>query len=390
MKTTTPTHLQHEFDCIVVGAGIEGSSTAYTLAKNNKNVLLLEQFCLPHTRGSSHGQSRVTRFAYFEDHYLKMMSENFRCWDVLEKEVGKELYVKCGMLQIEHRSGKQFGRIRDLMRQKKLDFYDISSTEACRKWPCLKFNTDFNMFVDENAGVLRADRCLRAFQEMFVKFGGILKDNEQVISILPGKHVSVVTSTNKYTAKSIVITPGAWAAKILRPLGVDIPLKVVRINVCYWRVKSRNKLNDMPTFADTSNGCIYGLPSLEYPGMMKICFHGSDVEIDPDYRDVDNGDTPQKDVELLTKYVKEHFEGVESKPCIIETCMYTNTATDDPILDVHPQYPNIVIGCGFSGHGFKLAPVIGQILSQLALQQEPEFDISHNKLSCFLRNKSRL
>ncbi|XP_071950783.1 peroxisomal sarcosine oxidase-like [Antedon mediterranea] len=381
---------QDTFDCIVIGAGIIGSSTAYSLVKQTKHVMLLDQFCLPHTRGSSHGHTRVTRYAYYEDQYMKMMPENYRRWKILEHEVGKELYIKRGMLQIENKDGVEFQQTRNLMKVNNLPFHDMTPFEVCKKWPSINFSTEFNIFMDEDAGVLRADRCLTAFQKIFEKLGGVIKENEQVITILPGKEVTVVTSHNRYKAKSIVITPGAWASKVLRPLGIDIPLKVLRVNVFFWRWKECYEPNDMPTFVDTSNGYhIYGLPSIEYPGLMKICLHGG-VEVDPDSRDICYDDCPKDDVNILKRYVKDHFPGLESTPSIVETCMYTNTNNCDPILDVHPHYPNIVIGCGFSGHGFKLAPAVGLLLSQLALRKTPVFDISHNTLSFVLQTKSQL
>ncbi|KAG8171427.1 hypothetical protein JTE90_019697, partial [Oedothorax gibbosus] len=155
------------------------------------------------------------------------------------------------------------------------------------------------------------------------------------------------------------------------------------VRVYYFKEKKLGAYsveNGFPTLLEVGKTDIYALPSLEYPGLVKVCLHGG-VPCDPDARD----QTPQKPEfdALIRSYVAEHFPLLETEPAIVETCMYTTTPDEKFIVDFVPQHKNIVIGTGFSGTGFKTAPVIGRLLSQLATGSEPFLDISAFRLSRF-------
>ncbi|PIK40528.1 putative peroxisomal sarcosine oxidase [Apostichopus japonicus] len=158
---------------------------------------------------------------------------------------------------------------------------------------------------------------------------------------------------------------------------------VWRINVCYWREKFGD-FDKMPCVIDDSTGekHVYLLPMHEYPGLVKIAYH-SGIDCDPDRRD-EHAPTDDREVKIIQRFINNYLPGIDgNKPVITESCMYTVTPDWELVLDHHPSHPNIVIGCGFSGHGFKLAPVVGKILSELATGQEPSYDISALRISRF-------
>ncbi|KAF3692523.1 Peroxisomal sarcosine oxidase [Channa argus] len=370
---------EREYDCIVIGAGVQGSFTAYQLAKNNKKTLLLEQFVLPHTRGSSHGQTRIIRKAYTQDFYTHMMEECYVLWAQLEREAGVKLYRQTGLLVMGPENSNNYQLIRNTLQRNKIPMMTLTHDNFSQHIPQMKLAKGYEAVVDITAGVLYADRALSTIQGQFQRLGGIIKDKEMVTDIKPGPVVTVSTNAGVYRAKSVVITAGPWANKMLAHTGLQLPLEVVKINVCYWKEKvpgTYNVKQRFPCFilteGEESNEDIYGLPSNEYPGLVKICYHmGS--KTNPDQRDMQ---TDRSDIDILQCFIHRCLPGLIPEPAVVEHCMYTLTPDRHFVLDCHPNYRNIVIGAGFSGHGFKFGPVIGKLLCELSLGQEPSYDLS--------------
>ncbi|XP_073318418.1 peroxisomal sarcosine oxidase isoform X2 [Pagrus major] len=383
-----------EYDCIVIGAGVQGSFTAYQLAKKNKKTLLLEQFILPHTRGSSHGQTRIIRRAYDEDFYTHMMGECYELWAQLERETGVKLYRQTGLLVMGPENSRYYQTVKNTLQRNKVPLMVLTHENFSQHIPHVKLAEGNEAVVDITAGVLYADRALKTAQGQFQKLGGVIRDNETVTDIKPGPVVTVSTSAGVYRAKSVVITAGPWANKLLAHTGLQLPLEVLKINVCYWREKvlgSYNVKQRFPCFllteGEESNEHIYGLPSNEYPGLVKICYHmGS--EADPDQRDMQ---TDRSDIDILQRFVTRCLPGLVPEPAVVESCLYTLTPDRHFVLDCHPTYSNIVIGAGFSGHGFKFGPIIGKLLCELSLGEMPSYDLSPFRIRRFLeKTKSAL
>ncbi|KAM4627177.1 peroxisomal sarcosine oxidase isoform 1-T1 [Polymixia lowei] len=385
---------KEDYDCIVIGAGVQGSFTAYQLAKNNKRTLLLEQFVLPHSRGSSHGQTRIIRKAYEQDFYTQMMEECYQLWSQLEKEANVKLYRRTGLLVMGPENGQQYQLIKSTLQRNHVPIVLLPRKEFSQHIPHVNLSDGEGALVDTTAGVLYADRALKTVQDQFQKLGGIIKDGQKVTDIKPGAVVTVSTSSGVYRAKSLVITAGPWANTLLSHTGLQLPLKVLKINVCYWKEKVPG-LYDVagrfPCFVQVASKeaklHVYGLPSNEYPGLMKVCYHmGS--ETNPDERDMQ---TDRSDIEILQRYIAAHFPGLVPVPAVVETCLYTVTPDDHFVLDCHPTYSNIVIGAGFSGHGFKFGPLIGKLLCELSQGEVPSYDLSPFRIRRFqAQSKSAL
>ncbi|XP_067866509.1 peroxisomal sarcosine oxidase [Heterodontus francisci] len=376
----------NDFDTIVIGAGIQGSYTAYHLSENNK-TLLIDQFALPHSRGSSHGHTRIIRKAYNKAYYAQMMTECYQLWKQLEAEANVELLRQTGLLVLGKEGNSEFQSIKSTLVENKIPTESLTFEEFSRRFPAINLPKEESALLEKSAGILYANRALKTVQDLFRRFGGTICDGEKVVDIQPGSLVTVTTTAGIYRAKSLVITAGPWTNKLLNLVGLQLPLKTLRINVCYWKENVPGTYGiskGFPCFvkiSDSTQHHIYGLPSNEYPGLVKVCYHsGSDV--DPDERDI-LFQQPSQDVNLLSNYLSKEFPGLDPKPAIVEYCMYTVTPDQDFILDHHPEHNNIIIGAGFSGHGFKLAPVVGKVLCELSIGKKPSYDLSPFKIQRF-------
>ncbi|XP_077466739.1 peroxisomal sarcosine oxidase isoform X1 [Stigmatopora argus] len=374
------------YDNIVIGAGIQGSFTAYHLVKKKQKTLLLEQFALPHTRGSSHGQTRIIRKTYDQDFYTHMMDECYKLWAQLEREASVKLYRQTGLLVMGPENSKSYCSYKSTLEKNKIPMVVLTPENFNQHITNVILADGDGAFVDTTAGVLYADRALKVVQGQFQKLGGVIKDHEKVIDIKTGQIVTVSTFAGVYQAKGLVITAGPWTNKLLAHIDLHLPLEVVKINVCYWKEKipdSYNVKKCFPCFilteGEEAKDHIYGLPSNEYPGLMKICYHNGS-KTDPDQRDMQTG---RADVDILRRYIARCFKGLIPEPSLVENCMYTFTPDHHFVLDRHPGYGNIVIGAGFSGHGFKFGPVIGKLLCELSLGEVPSYDLSPFRVSRF-------
>ncbi|XP_030648709.1 peroxisomal sarcosine oxidase isoform X2 [Chanos chanos] len=329
---------RQNYDCIVIGAGVQGCFTAYHMAKNKQSTLLLDQFLLPHSRGSSHGQTRIIRKAYEQDFYTHMMEECYTLWAQLEREAGVSLFRRTGILVKGPAEDQDFQLFRDTVQRNAVPTEELTPDQFSRRLPQVTLRSGEGTFIDTTAGVLYADRALRAAQGVFQSLGGVIQDGEKVLNIQPGSTVTVTTACGVYKAKTLVITAGPWANTLLSHTDLQLPLE--------------------------------------------ICYHmGSKTE--PDERDRQKDQT---DVHVLSHFVSDYLPGLEPEPAVVETCMYTVTPDHHFVLDYHPIHRNIVIGAGFSGHGFKFGPVVGKILCELSLGQIPSYDLSPFKIQRFHKN----
>lgn len=381
-----------QYDSIVIGAGIIGSATAYSLARRGCCTLLLEQFALPHSRGSSHGQSRIIRKAYPQPYYANMMVEAYEAWGQLEKETHTELIKQTGLLVFGDAAIDYTRQVERSLASLNTPYRRYSTTELREKFPMFRFDPGQVGVYDQQAGLIRADRAILSYQTAFRNNGGTLKEEEVVDSVIPGDIATVKTSKREYTAKSIVITIGAWTAKLSKSLGLRLPLQVIHTRVCYLKQRENVHTVDagMPCFiychtnadAQESLENTYGFPCVEYPNQVKVACHGGQILSDPDFRDI-SSPLDQTIVQTIEAFAQRHLPGVIPKVGIIEHCMYTLTPDEDFILDVHPRWNNIVIGAGFSGHGFKFAPVVGKVLAELATDRRPSYDLRPFRIDRF-------
>ena len=361
-------------DVIVLGLGGMGSSTAAHLAQRGVSVIGFDAFEPGHANGSSHGETRIIRKAYFESpDYVPMLERAYELWDKLEQESGQKLLTITGGLNIGSvESGFVSGSTASA-HEYGLTVEELDAAEVSARFPGFQFPDSLVALYDPSAGFLRPEACVAAHLDLARKNGATLHFSTPVIDWgTQGDGVFVRTTNGRFTADRLVITAGPWSKSVIR--GWDAPLVVWRIvNVHFDSSRAeRFAPEQCPVFLmEVPEGHFYGFPALPGQGL-KIGRHDIGAVCTPDTID---REVRAEEVAMLRNVLDTYMPGASGPVKWTLTCMYTNTPDTHFVLDHHPTYPNVVIGCGFSGHGFKFASVIGEVLSEMALDGRSRINV---------------
>jgi len=369
---------QQTYDAIVVGIGGMGSATAWHLARRGIRVLGLEQFDPGHDKGASHGDTRLIRKAYFEHpDYVPLLHRAYDLWDELEAEYGYKLFHRTGLILAGNPQTSQvMAGVKKATVEHCLGIEEWTPAQARQMYPQFQFNDDWQILFEENAGFLRVEECVKAHTEMAVKNGAKILYNTKVeswkVSGDSPAHgpVTVTTSAGEFRCNRLIITSGPWAPQLLKPLGLNLHLR--RIVQHWFNVpEAFDERHGMPCFGfDTRDGFFYGMPARDGVGL-KAASHSHGVKFDdPDFMDRSDVDP---DLQHLTAFLGRHLAGMsEVKSIRAKPCIYTMSADENFIIDAWPmegggRSQQIFFAAGFSGHGFKFASVVGELLTDLAL-----------------------
>lgn len=353
------------FDAIVLGAGGMGSAALFELARRGRRVLGLERFAPVHDRGSSHGRTRVIRKAYYEHpNYVPLVKRSFELWYDLEQRAGRRLLTECGCLNVGPADGELVAGVRRSAAEHGLAIEELSAEEIRRRFPPFRFGPGFVGVLEREAGFLAVEDCVRAHLEAAVALGTVLRTEEPAVSwdAEPGG-VSVRTERATYRADRLVITAGPWAGQLLGRWGAA--LRVMRQTMLWFGTSyDRHFRRDVfPIYlADVPGGPFYGLPVIDALGHKVARHYGAPELASPDQ--IDRTPTPGDEAPVRA-FVSEYLPGATGPVRAIQACVYTLTPDRHFILDLHPDHPNVAVAAGFSGHGFKFAPVVGEIMADL-------------------------
>jgi sarcosine oxidase len=367
---------QRTFDAIVIGVGGMGSAAAFELARRGRRVLALEQFALGHDRGSSHGHTRIIRKAYYEHpDYVPLVCRAFERWYDLEQRQGMHLLTECPCLSIGRPDSEVVAGVRASALQHGLPVEHLNAAELRRRFPAFRFGEEYVGVLERSAGFLYVEECVHAHAREAIRLGAIVRANEPVVSWkADGREAIVETRSGRYTAARLILTAGPWAGRLLAGRGVF--LKVMR-QVPLWFGTRDDRLFRRDVFplylADTPVGLCYGFPVLDANGA-KVARHYGAPELD-DPAAIERTVTRQ-DEETLRAFLREHLPAADGPRNRSAVCIYTLTPDRHFIIDVHPDHPNVALAAGFSGHGFKFASVVGEILADLADNGRTELPIS--------------
>ncbi len=357
-------------DVIVIGLGIMGSAAGQHLAERGKRVLGIEQFSSPHALGSSHGASRMIRQSYWEHpDYVPLLLRAYELWERLERDSGADLLHLTGGLVIGSTHGDLVQRSLHSAEVHNLPHEVLSATELRLRYPSLRVAGDDYALFEQRAGYLRAEACWQQQLTAAARSGAELRFDEKVLEWrnLADGTVEVVTSKARYHAEHLVVTAGPWASQLLREAG--LPLTVTR-QVLYWfeaPAAARLQEDCFPVYLFESldgTPMLYGFPETpDEPGTVKVAFHGSTDVCSPDA--VDRVVHPEE-LSRMQSRLRESLPLLSKRFVRAQTCLYTMTPDEHFIIDALPGVSNITIACGFSGHGFKFANLVGEMIADLA------------------------
>ncbi len=339
-------------DAVVVGGGIMGSASASCLARRGWSVVVLEQFEPEHTRGSSHGRSRICRLAYPDPFWIELARAAWDGWRELEADTGIELLVRTGAIDHGDPGGVQ--AIETALAAAAVPFEMLDRAEAERRWPGMRF--DGPICHQPDGGRLAAGAALRALNDRFEQLGGVMRWNTPARALeRAGEGARVVTDDETYEAAVVIVAAGAWLEPLLGPQ-LALPRLVVTQESAF-HFAPRESL-PWPSFIHHGAVARYGL---ETPGEgVKVAEHHTGPEMTAATRDfvVDDGARDR-----VVRFVETWLPGLAPQPVSEVTCLYTNTANEDFVLD---RVGPIIVVSPCSGHGFKFAPVIGRMAADLA------------------------
>lgn len=365
------------FDVIVIGLGGMGSSTVYQLAQRGQRVLGLEQFQSPHDRGSSHGKSRIIRQSYFEDPaYVPLVLRAYELWQQLEQETDQSILVSTGGLMMGPAGSTAVaGSLRSAETHGLA--HEVLDARAIRqRFPALHPDPETIAFYETQAGFVRPEVAISAYLQRATQLGAKLQFETPVLDWqVTEQGVQVTTAQATYQAGKLVITPGAWATQLLK---LDMPFVVER-QVLYWFEPLHNlelfHYDRLPVYIwETREGIqFYGFPADRDPTQgIKIAFFrmGQICTADTIDRTVH-----QLEIEKMRACISQYIPDLNGELKNTATCMYTNTIDQNFVIGLHPDYPEVAIASPCSGHGFKFASVVGEILSDLTIEGQTKHQL---------------
>ncbi len=376
------------YNVIIIGLGAMGSAAAYELAEAGARVLGLEQFSPLHHRGSSHGKSRMIRKAYFEgDFYIPMLERSFAKWRALGEKGDKPLLHLTGGLYCGLPEGEVIASTLASAKKYNLEVEVLSPDEVTERFPAFRLGPGQVGVFEAEAGNVNPDETLDLYHRLARKAGAELNFDERVEDIqvvAAGLHIR--TSAADYKAKKLIITAGPWLGALAAKLGAPLPLEVWRMALHWFKpaggLENFTPPKFIPNLWHMAGGEIfYGFPWVKDDIGVKYAFHNrQNPVVDPENPD---RAITTAEIDEVKAVLATHVPGLGGNHVKSGTCLYTPTPDGHFVVGMLPGQKNIMVAGGFSGHGFKFTPVIGEILKDLALEGKTRFDISGFDLARF-------
>ncbi len=367
------------WDVLVIGLGAMGGAATAWLAEDGYRVAAFDRFTPPHAQGSSHGRSRIFRQAYWEDsRYVELLLRAGDLWARLERDSGRRLLHVCGGLMVGPVDGQLVKRSAESARKFGVPHETLTASELRKRWPVFGGGDDTIALLEHGAGYLVPEMCIEQQLRQAARHGAELHLDEEVHEWSAGPNEATVrTGRGTYAARHLVIAAGPWAPQILEEL--KLPLWVTR-QVVFWFAPNEDiapfREGRLPIYLFETKDAppiVYGFP-LTGPDAegVKVAVHGSGEVCTPEAvcREI-----RAEDEQFIRRRLAETLPSLAGRVVRAETCLYTMTPDEHFVLGPHPHHPRVTVAAGFSGHGFKFAPAIGEILGELATRGKSRYDI---------------
>ena len=371
------------YDAIVIGVGGMGSAAVYHLARRGLQVLGLEKHAIPHEMGSSHGYSRMIRYT-LQEHpsYVPLVRRSYELWHEMEETAGEELMVTTGSIRAGAPDSPFFLNAQEACDLHSIPYEILTASEVNKRFPGYRFPEEISSVYQADGGFLLPERCIVTHVQAAERAGADVHSQETVLDWeVRGDGVQVRTDRDTYTAGRLVVTAGPWAANLVPELAA---YAVPERQVMGWFQPKRPELyaaEAFPVFGVfTEEGRYYGFPSHAVPGFKIGRAHHLLQKVDPDAID---REVHPEDEDILRQAVNRYFPLAAGKLLDGKTCMYTNTPDEHFMIGILDGQPQVSVAAGFSGHGFKFASVIGEIMADLAQNGATEHDINLFRLDRF-------
>jgi sarcosine oxidase len=370
------------YDVVVVGVGGMGSAALYHLARRGERVLGLERFDLLHDQGSSHGLTRIIRLAYFEHPaYVPLLRRSYELWRALEADAKEQLLYVTGI--VEGGDGILEGTLRSCA-EHDLPHEVLDGRDIGERFPAYALPSDMELVFQEDGGFVVPERCIVAHVEGALAAGAVVRARERVLEWEDTESsVRIVTDRGAVEAERVVFTAGAWSQSVARlPVGL---VRGVRQALAWLQPRRPEHFTPerMPVFNLRLDGeHFYGFPAHGIPGFKlgRYDHFGSGGDPDTIARE------PTLDDEApLREFAERYFPEGAGSTVALKTCLFEPSPDEHFLIDSHPDASSAVVGAGFSGHGFKFSPVVGEILADLALDGSTSHDVGLFRFARFAR-----
>ena len=368
----------------IIGAGIMGAATACEAARAGARVMLIDQAALPNPRGASVDYSKVFRFAYEDALYVEMAVESLAMWRAIEAETGATLLSPTGMLMIGKADSTIEKGIYDTLRGAGLAAEMMSNWETVARFPQFDVAAFAHSAYDPSGGILHAEACVRTLLDLARRRGVKVIENARVTAIRQGKNGRVLLATeagDEFHCARALVASGPWTRKLLPQLS-DV-LTTTRQEIVYFAPPAANarafEIGRLPIFMDFTSG-FYGFP-MHQIGAVKIGHHHKGETVEPYACSNEVGEPFIENCRAFFAAAIPALADAEVRETRV--CIYNNTPDDDFIIDWHTELENVLIATGFSGHGFKFGPLIGQLAADLLLTRRAADALSRFRLARF-------